>query len=470
MRLFDYKTKFFGLVAENLRRLAEFLSREELLRQQPEAEEENSAAPPIDTTLSPREDWLEKTRAVASENWFDFSAAGGELETATRESEFAPEIQATEATFVDKTGAGEKDFVLEKPEKQTPVKTFFENRRKAAETPEIPDRFKASNKAGEAFGETEISLAKSAAKTETAVPEKTEKSKSGSRFLSFGFSGKKKKEEIPEPQREKKKKEVSEPPQPSPLKSLSEISLQSPPPSAKDEKPTAAAAKRNFRLSPVRFAAKSEPEAFAPDAADSGENQPPKFETQTFGRKKSAAIKINRIAPAKPENAAEENPESIVGKPSERRRTATDRRQILNTFALSGSRKTDDESGDAGVNFQFPKRKTGSASVFSPKAEPTPPETPSFSSPQLQRQQQQQRRKNQIVAREYFNPERDKKTDNQPGNTEKFAAAATTIAESPWIDLPDETAFAEAAADDFQTSLFQRERQLFLEGEQAGKT
>lgn len=455
MRLFDYKTKFLALVAENLRRLAEFISRRQLL-QPPEAEEEISAAP----ALSPREDWLEKTRAVASENWFDFSAVGGELETIAQESEFETEIQTTDSTFSDKTGASAEDFVLRKPEKQTPVKTFFENRRKVAgKTPEISDPFEASDKAEEAGGAAEIPLTKSARRTEAARTEKTGKSKSDSRFLSFGFPDKKKREEISE--------------SPQPLKPLSESSGQTPP--AKDEK-SPVTAKRNFRLSPLQLVSKSEPEAFAPKAADAVENQPPKLERQTFERKKSAAIKFNRIAPAKPKNAAEEKPESIVGKPPERRGKATDRQPVPGSFPVSGFGKTNDEPGDAGINFEFPKRKTNtdSASVFLPKAEPpAAPETPNYSSPQMQGQQQQpqkQRRKNRIRAREYFNPERDKKTDNRPDNTEKFALAAA-LAESPWIDLPDETAFTEAAAaDDIQTSLFQREHLLFLEGEQAGKT
>jgi hypothetical protein len=397
VRLADYKIKIFDFVAGNLRRLAEFLT----ARAAPE--KENSAP---EKTLSPMEDWLEKTRRVSLENWVDFSGAN-ELETIP-ENEIEPEIQPPHSSFVDETGA--EDFVLKKPKKPSPDETFFENKREASKTRETFDKPEASNKP--------------ANKPEISPPEKPKKSKTGARFFSFGFSDKKKKEENA-----------------APLQPFSEISGQAP---AKNEKPQATA-KQNFRLFPAASVSENKPENAVPDIINPVENQsPPKFETPTFERKKSAALKFEKIASAKPKNAIEK-PEEIVKKPSARR-------EISNQFPLESlSQKTGGESA-AEISFEFPKRKTDAAAVFSSKAEKAA-ETPNFSS---------SGKKSRIAVREYFNPERDKKTDNKTDNPKNFAAAA-----SPWIDLPDEPAFE--ATDDIQISLSENERLRFLEGEQAGK-
>ncbi|HEY0050185.1 MAG TPA: hypothetical protein VGB68_12900, partial [Pyrinomonadaceae bacterium] len=214
---------------------------------------------------------------------------------------------------------------------------------------------------------------------------------------------------------------------------------------AKDEDPLEKA-KRNFRLFPADSASGSKAEeTAAPDIINFVENQlPPKSEAPTFERKKSTAVKFEKIASAKPKSTIEKTG-SIVKKPSARR-------EISNQFSPAAfSRKTGGESA-ADINFEFPKRKTDSANVFPSKAE-TAAETPNFSSPW---------KKSRIDVQEYLNPERDKKTDNQTDNPKKFAAAA-----SPWIDLPDETAFE--AADDIQINLSENGHLRFLEGEQAGK-
>jgi hypothetical protein len=399
VRLADYKIKFFDFVAANLRRLAGFLTVENA------PEKENSAP---EKTLSPMEDWLEKTRRVAPENWVGFSGAG-ELE-AIGENEAEPEIQPPVSSFADETGA--EDLVFKNPKKQSPGETFFENERKASKTLETFDKFEISNKASN--------------KSEISPAEKPKKPKTDSRFFSFEFSDKKKKEKTA-----------------APLEPFSEISRQAP---AKDEKPMATA-KRNFRLFPAESVSENKPETVEPDIINSLENQPPGFEISPFERKKSAALKIEKIVPAKPKNTVE-NPEEIVKK-------SAAARGISDQFSPAAfSRKTGGESA-AEISFEFPKRKTNSAAALSAFDETAAAaETPNFSSPRT--------KKSRIAVQEYFSPERDKKTDNQTDNPKKFAAA-----QSPWIDLPDET--APEATDDIHLNLSENEHLRFLEGEQAGK-
>jgi hypothetical protein len=427
MRLIDYKTKFFDFLAGNLRRLAEALSAEAT------AKEEISAPPPTEKALSGREDWLEKTRGISPENWFDFSAAGNAPESGVPENDFVEpeETETANSSFAD--GAVKEDFSARRPEKSSPTEAFpGRGRREASKTSEIFDNPKAADKRKFNSGKTEISPAEKPAKPET-----------GARFFSFGLSdGRKKKEE---------NAGTTPPP-----RDLSEISHQS---SAKDEKSTETA-KRNFRLFPARKDSESEAEKPAPNVADFVESQPrqhTEFEAPVFGRKKSAAVKFEKTAPAKPENAIEK-PESTVKKSSGRAKILSDRQQISNQFPVLALRKTNGESA-AEINFEFPERKTNSAIVFSSKAEPTAAETPDFSSSGAKKNQ-----KRKIAVQEYFNPERDKKTDNRPDNTEKIA-----VAESPWIDLPDEAAFEAAATDDVLINLSENEHLRFLEGEQAGK-
>lgn len=397
MRIADYKIKFFDFVAGNLRRLAELLTVEA-------APEQEDSAP--EKTLSPMEDWLEKTRNLSAENWVDFS--GANQPDAFRENEPEPQAQPPNSSFAAETGAA--DFVPEKPKKQTPVETFFNKKHEAAENRQTFDNPEASNKA--------------ASKTEIFRAEKPKKTKPDSRFFSIRFSDRKRKQENAEA-----------------LEPLAESFVQS---TAKDEDPPEKA-KRNFRLFPAESASESSAETAAPDIINFVENQPPpKSEVPTFERKKSAAVKFEKIESAKPKSTIEKT-EPIVKKPSARG-------EISDQFPPAAfSRKTGGESA-ADINFEFPKRKTDSANVFPTKAE-TAAETPNFSSPW---------KKSRIDVQEYFNPERDKKTDNQTDNPKKFAAAA-----SPWIDLPDETAFE--AADDIQINLSENEHLRFLEGEQAGK-
>ncbi|HEY0048011.1 MAG TPA: hypothetical protein VGB68_01910, partial [Pyrinomonadaceae bacterium] len=298
MRLVDYKIKFFDFVAGNLRRLAELLTVEA-------APEQEDSAP--EKTLSPMEDWLEKTRNLPAENWVDFS--GANQPDAFRENESEPEAQPPNSSFAAETGAA--DFVPEKPKKQTPVETFFKKKHEAAENRQTFGNLEASNKA--------------ASKTEVSRAEKPKKTKPESRFFSIKFSDQKRKQENAEP-----------------LEPLAESFAQS---TAKDQD-RLEKAKRNFRLFPAEAASESSAETAAPLVINFIENQPPKAEAPAFERKKSAAVKFEKIEPAKPKNTIEKT-ESIVKKSSARR-------EISNQFPPAAfSRKTGGESA-ADINFEFP--------------------------------------------------------------------------------------------------------------------
>ena len=462
MRANDYKIKFFEFLAENLRRLATRLSVKPPLESSTLSDEKPASA---------LEDWLARVRKVSPENWVDF-AAGNELEPQVRENEFEPEIQPPDLHFVDEAG---EDFIPERSKNQTPVKTFFENRRKALKTgeifdnpvvskkreasdnpeisyqsepsakPEVLNKFEISNKSGslaepeilnkpETFDKPEIfdnpnisNKSEASVKNEAFLTEKPEKPKTGARFFSFKTAGEKRAEE---------NAEALEPSSENPRQSA-----------AKDEKPLATA-KRNFRLSAAEFAFENKPETSAspaPDIINFVENQaPPKFEIPAFEQKKSAAPKPEEIAPSKPENTSEK-PGRIVKKPRGGREISG--RFPLESFAPKNERET-----AAKISFALPKRKTDSAAALSPKAKQAP-DVPVFSSP---------RKKSKNDAEKYFKLEREKKTDDRPDNIENFA-----VAESPWADLPDEAAFQ--ASGDVQINLSENEHLRFLEGEQAGK-
>jgi hypothetical protein len=474
VRANDYKIKFFEFLAENLRRLATRLS------VKPPLEEDDSNGKEPASAL---EDWLARVRKVSPENWVDFAvgnetepqirenefapeSGAHEIETAIRESESEPEIQPPDSSFANEAS---EDFIRRKSKNQTPIKTFFENRRKEAlKTREIFDNRTVSNKSEafdnpavpnkpetsetpETFPETEIlnkfefsneseASAKSeifddsniSNKSETSVKneafpaEKPKKSKTGARFFSFKTAGEKRDEETVEP-----------------LAPLSETSRQA---SAKDEKPLATA-KRNFRLSATEFAFENKPKTSAseaPDIINFVENQPPQFEIPTFEQKDSAAIKAEEIAAAKPKNTGEK-PERIVVKPRGGREISE--RFPLESFAAKNQREA------TKISFELPKRKTDSAAApFAPKIKQAP-DAPVFSSPA---------KKSKSGGQKYFQPEREKEFDEQSGDTGKF-----DVAESPWAELPDETAFK--ATEDIQINLSENERRRFLEGEQAGK-
>ncbi|HEX8738174.1 MAG TPA: hypothetical protein VF721_22760, partial [Pyrinomonadaceae bacterium] len=230
-----------------------------------------------------------------------------------------------------------------------------------------------------------------------------------------------------------------------PLAPLSENSRQSP---VKDEKPPPTA-KRNFRLAAAEFALESKPETSAPETPDIinfVENQPPpQFEIPTFEQKKSAAIKAGEIAAAKAKNTGE-TPVQIIKKPRGGREIS--RRFPLESFAAKNRREA------AKISFELPKRKTDSAAApLAPKVKQAP-DAPVFSSPA--------KKKSETGGQKYFKPEREKKIENRTDDTEKFA-----VVESPWADLPDETAFK--TGDDIQINFSENEHLRFLEGEQAGK-
>lgn len=380
MRLADYKTKFFDYLAGSLRRLAEALSVE------PSAEKEDFTDEKI---LSAADDWLEKTRNVAPEKWFEFVG----------ENEFEPEARATDLSFGDESG--EADFILKKPEKQPPVETSYENKRAPA-------------KRAEASNNPEISLTG-----------KSKKPKGDAPFFSFNPTGKKSKDETV-----------------APLEPQSKSSGQS---SAEDGK-TLAASRRKFRLLPAKFVSEKRREtsdATAPDIINYAENDPPpEFEIPTFERKKTG-FKPAETAPPKPEKTIE-TAEPIIKKPP--------RPRFSNRFPLEAfARKKRSETATE-ISFKFPKRRATDEAIFAPQTKETT-ENPNFAAPW---------KKSRADVQEYVKPERIKKTDNIIDNTSKFVAAA-----SPWIDLPDETAFE--ATDDIQTNLSENEHLRFLECEQAGK-
>ena len=69
MFLTDYKIKIFNFLAGNFRRLAEILSVEPEMTKTADSDETDSAPPA---------DWLERTRHLSPEQWFDFSEENNE--------------------------------------------------------------------------------------------------------------------------------------------------------------------------------------------------------------------------------------------------------------------------------------------------------------------------------------------------------------------------------------------------------
>jgi hypothetical protein len=378
VRLADYKTKFFDYLAGSLRRLAEVLSVE------PIAEKEVLTDEKI---LSPVDDWLEKTRNLAPEQWLEFAG----------ENEFEPESQPTKSSFGDKSG--EADFVLKKPEKQPPVEASLENKREPV-------------RRAEASSNPEISLSG-----------KSKKPKSDALFFSFNPAGKKPTSETV-----------------APLEPLSKISGQS---SAADEK-TLAASRRKFRLLPAKLVSersRKTSDATAPDIINYAEHQPPpKFEIPTFEQKKSV-VKLSETAPPKPEKSIE-TPESIIKKPA--------RPELSNQFPLESFDGKNRSETATEISFKFPKRKATDEAIFAPQTKETT-ENPHFPAPW---------KKSRADVREYVKPSRVEKNDR--GDRAKKLA----VAESPWIDLPDETAFE--ANGDVQINLSENEHLRFLKREQAG--
>lgn len=240
---------------------------------------------------------------------------------------------------------------------------------------------------------------------EISLKEKLKKPKTDLHFFSFNLSDKKPKDENAEP-----------------LELQSKIARKS---FAEDEK-TLEATKRKFRLSPAKFVSKSNPKTSdspVPNIINFAEKQPPPKLKKTI-----------------------ETTQPIVKKPAARR-------EISNQFPLEAfSRKNESEQAPE-ISFEFPKRKTDSATVFTSKAKAAP-ETSGFSLPWKNRQ---------TAVQEYVKPERDKKNDNKPDDTERFVTA-----ESPWINLPDESGFE--AANETQNNLSENEHLRFLKCEQAGKT
>lgn len=379
MRLADYKTKFFDYLAGSLRRLAEFLSVKSL------TEKDDFAA---EKTFSPVENWMEKTRNVAPEQWFEFSG----------ENESEPPSAPPNSSFDDKAV---EDFVLEKPEKQPPIETSLESKRDSA------GRLEASNN-------SEISL--------TGKPKKP---KGEARFFSFNPADKK-------PTGETGATAARQ----------SKISRGS---SAEDEKPLAAT-RRKFRLLPSELISKNNPKkpnAPAPGIINFSENQPPpKFEIPTFERKKSA-VKMEEGVPSKPKKTIE-TAEPIIKKSSAR--------ELPSEIPLEAfSRKNESETAPE-INFEFPKREATDEAVFTSKIKEAE-ETPNFSA---------LRKKSRNIVQEYLKPERVKKNDGIDDKTKNFV-----VAESPWIDLPDEPAFE--ASGDIQINFSENEHRRFLEREQAGE-
>ena len=71
MFLTDYKIKIFKFLAGNFRRLAEILSVE------PEVPKTDDGG---ETDFAPPAEWLERTRHISPEQWFDFSEEKTEAE------------------------------------------------------------------------------------------------------------------------------------------------------------------------------------------------------------------------------------------------------------------------------------------------------------------------------------------------------------------------------------------------------
>ena len=74
MFLTDYKIKIFNFLAGNFRRLAEILGIEPEITKTDDSGETDSAPPA---------DWLERTRHLSPEQWFDFSGENNEAEINT---------------------------------------------------------------------------------------------------------------------------------------------------------------------------------------------------------------------------------------------------------------------------------------------------------------------------------------------------------------------------------------------------
>lgn len=239
---------------------------------------------------------------------------------------------------------------------------------------------------------------------EISLKGKPKEPKTDSRFFSFNLTDKNPKDENDEPPKIQSK--ISR-------KLFGEV-----------EK-TLEAARRKFRLLPAEFVSENSPKTSDPPAPNI----------------------INFAGKQSPQETKEttETTQSIVKKPAAR--TETSIQFPLEAF----SRKNEDEQATE-LSFALPKRKTDSAAVFTSKAKAAP-ETPGFSS---------LLKKKQTAVQKYIKPARGKKTDNQLDEAERFVTA-----ESPWINLSDESAFE--ATNENYNYLSENEHLRFLECEQAGK-
>jgi len=258
---------------------------------------------------------------------------------------------------------------------------------------------------------------------EISLTGKSKKPKSETRFFRFNPAGKKPKDETS-----------------ATLEPQSKISGQSSP---EDEKPLAAM-RQKFRLLPAQIISESSRKTSdAPNIINYAENQPPKFEVPTFERKKSSAVKLSEIAPSKPKKTIETT-EPVVKKSSARP-------EFSDQFPLKAFEgKNENETTE--ISFKFPPRKATDEPIFTSKIKETTAGNPKFSAPW---------KKSPVAFQEYVKPELIEKNDSNADNAKKFV-----VAESPWIDLPDETAFE--ALGDMQTNVSENEHLRFLEHEQAG--
>jgi hypothetical protein len=309
VRLADYTNKFFDFLAENLRRLAEFLS-----------------APPIknndfgdEKDSSPPADWLEKTRGIPSEQWIDFSGEAAD--------NFGAVLPPTNSLI---TKPDEK--VLDRtssalPPTSSPIKKSGE---KVFE-PAIPKPQANSETESESVGE--ISLPP---KPKTEPP----KPKTDRRFLSFKFLDKKPSEKTVEA--------------PSPPTKTSHEAV------AESEK-TPASPKRKFRLLPASpiFGKKPKTDvSAAPPILFSGKKTSQPNQTAfVFGQGKPGEL-INKSVSPKPKSAGAKETQ-IINKRVSRKELPPE------TFPRKNLGQTKAETIEN--KLKMPNKKTPVDFIFTPK-------------------------------------------------------------------------------------------------------